>query len=754
MHWLKYIVGFTLLLCCAMTATGDGSPYENVVSGESGSLPQSYVPPLLSNGSLSMLVDYQGCQFPRSYAGMTPSIWWAGRRYGPPNDQLIPFGQFEQELTCNGKTYREPSHWQQTLNTRDALVTCQCDYGGDFSVQTTVFVPLGWDIIAIRKRFLPTNSAAHSVRMELKYDLSRPGGTRTPVKRSLVSSAWNAATPSMDVSYQVDGYRLYEGVASILCDREVTHRVDNRTFALAADVALDAAKPAEITFFILLADSLDGNDYRDRAARLKTLVKTERFAGLLDAHRRQWAAYWDESSVQVPVEHIEKAYCTAQYHLRANATRWSLPVGVFNSHWAGRYFGWDETFCFLGLASSNHLAVSRRVPEFRYAGLAKAVARTSRYFTNTVSYGARYPWETLEDGTEAAPAGFWNDHVFHMSHIALSAWFQYLYSGDREFLGAKGYPIIKECATFFAKHMVYEDGRGGAFLGKCTDLERLGPARLNPFMTSCGAIFTLEAASRAATILGREAGPAAAWKQTADKLKQSLPSDRGEYVPYAGCPERSIAVLAGVFPYPVFDGRSTLQTNAVYAFVKNAGSYGNMYPVGKSISTWYGGWMAAALAAIGDKTEAVNQLSQAATATGCFAECFEIREEKLAMHPWFATAAGNFVYAVNQVLLQSRDDEISIAPAVPQTWKRFSFKLPCYGNLLAAVTVEQGRITTLALVPGDSEKPLHRTLVVPEWLVDRRALKSPAIRRLTARDGCLRLDLDFKGRLALVEAPR
>ena len=735
------------LLCGSATAAG---PHALTASGTLESLPRSYVPPLLSNGGLTMLVDYQGCQFQRAYAGMTPGVWWAGRRYGPPKDLLIPFGHFEQEVSCNGKSYKTPSHWTQSLDTREALTTCQCDYGDALTVETTVFIPLSKDLVAIRKRISSKDPAARSARLEFKYDFSAPGRTSAAPVRSVIKPQWNAKTASLDVDYQIDGYRVYDGLLAIVCDKPATPRIENRTFSLSAEVALPPGQQSEITFYLLFADSFDGQDYRLRAAQLKTLVKSEGFNGLLAEHRREWAAYWAESEIRIPEKRMQEVYDTAQYHLRANATQWSFPVAVFNTHRAGRYFGWDETFCLLGLASSNHLAISRRAPDFRFAGLKKALDRTSHYFKRTPSYGARYPWEAIEDGTEGlATPGFWIEHVFHMSHIAMEAWLQFLYSGDRGYLKAKGYPVVKECATFFVENMIYEDTNGSLFIGKCTDLERLGPSRQNPFMTACGAIFTLDAAAKAADVLQADADLAAKWRRMAGKLKESLPHNDAEYVPYAGCPDRSIAVLGGVFPYPVFDASNQLQKSAVYSFVKNAGNYGNMYPIGKSVSAWYGGWMAAALAALGDRNEAVNRLSQTAASAGCFGELFEINEEKLVMRPWFSTATGNYVYAVNQTLLQCCDDQILVAPATPEAWQDFSFRLPCYGNLMAAVAVQGGRIARLSLTPGDLGKAYRRTLVLPERLVGASAVAHPAVVGSSRTGGVLRLDLRFQGEIAL-----
>lgn len=63
---------------------------------------------------------------------------------------------------------------------------------------------------------------------------------------------------------------------------------------------------------------------------------------------------------------------------------------------------------------------------------------------------------------------------------------------------------MKECALFLLSHMVYNNG-GRITIGKCTDIERLGPAVENAFLTSCGAIYSFETAAKAADILGIDA---------------------------------------------------------------------------------------------------------------------------------------------------------------------------------------------------------------------------------------------------------
>ncbi|MBU4459319.1 MAG: hypothetical protein KJ579_02025 [Verrucomicrobia bacterium] len=740
----------TALVTAMLSAAADDG-FRSVVSGGPGPLPAGYVPPLISNGSLCMLLDYLGGQTQRAYCRMTPGIAWAGRRYGPPNDQLVPFGHFEWALDADGQACGAPVAWSQTLDTRAAVTICSNIYERGLTVETTVFTPLGRDLVVARRRIASTVPGTRTVRSTFRYQLTPAGNENRTPRRMTSSCAWNAAAPGAEFRFHADAHRACDGMVSVFSDKPVIAAIDRQAVALTSEFTLDAAKPVEQTFYVLFADSMDGEDFSARAATIQASVRQAGCDGLLARHTEAWAAYWDESYVRLPDARLERVYTTAQYHLRANATRWSFPVGLFNTHWAGRFFGWDEMFCYQALVSSNHRDIARRGPEFRHAGLKVALDRNGHYGKPGV-YGARYPWETLEDGTEAAPPGFWMDHVFHMSNVALAAWFHYLYTSDLTYLEKIGYPVLRECARFFLATMVYTSPDGGMFIGKCTDLERLGPARQNPFMTSCGAIYTLESAAGAAALLKADGAEAAAWRHAAAKLRESLPREGDRYVPYAGCTEESVASLGGLFPYPLFDATDALQRNAVHHFVAHGKVSGNMYPMGQSVCAWYAGWMASALAMLGDTAKPATLLREAAEGAGCFGELFEINEANVSMRPWFATASGNFVYALNQMLVQCRGGEVRIAPAVPNEWTDYAFKLACHGDLLAEVTVSGGRLARLSLLPGDVAAESRRTLVVPKALLEGVRTDAMAVTGVEERDGCCRIAVRIRGRTDVVAA--
>jgi len=72
-----------------------------------------------------------------------------------------------------------------------------------------------------------------------------------------------------------------------------------------------------------------------------------------------------------------------------------------------------------------------------------------------------------------------------------------------------------------------------------------------------------------------------------------------------------------------------------------------MYPVGKSLCTWYITWKAIVFIRLGRLSEAERLLKSAAEAPGCLSEIYEIYE--LGMHPWFTTAEGAFLQAVTEL---------------------------------------------------------------------------------------------------------
>jgi hypothetical protein len=727
----KIKVLFLLLLAVANSSAETAGDADVVsVSGTGQQTPFGYVPPLTSNGSLSLIVDYEGSQTQNSYYKMVPGIFKAGRRYGPPADSLIPLGHFETEASVDGRRLGAPEKWTQTLNKKDAVIACTGKYNNGLEVETVVFTHLKKNVVGVKRTFRNTTEGVLKIETSFRYAFTPPGNDNRPPRRVVARTVRNEESAAVDFVYEADAYQPFVGITSVLSDRPVAVAIDGQRAALTSEHVLGRNDQAEITYFVVLSDSKDGEEYRTTHRALLAEARSAGFGGLLESHKTEWRRFFGRSYVKLPEVKLEAVYTTSMYHLRANATKWSFPVGIFPTHWSGRYFGWDETFAFLGLVSSDHLDLSRRVPEFRFSVMRHAMDRakhTSMTELNRRNYGAKFPWETLEDGRDGTPPGFWNEHIFHMAHIAMAAWMQYEYSGDREFLRKTGYPLIRECSRFLGTYHVYENADGSMFIGKVTDLERLGPARQNAFLTTAGVIYTMEIAAKAAEVLQESDAETARWRLVAAKLRESLPHNGERYIPYPGCREESIGTLGGLFPYPIFDRTNEMQRRAVYWFQERGLAFGNVTTKGESIGSWYAAKLAAAFGRLGDRRQTVHWLRKTTSSSGLFGELFEIHEPTISSVPWYAAVGGAYVYAVNQMLVQCSDGRIEIAPAVPETWQDFSFKLGCYDNLVAEATVRSGKLSRLTFVSPDPKRKIQRVIVIPKRLYDQSLLNRESV---------------------------
>lgn len=694
---------------------------------------RDYAYPIIGNGSLVLGVDPEGDQgqVPPMDRMHVPEVVWEGRRYSKTCNMaaLISMGHWKTRVSVDGVDVGRPVSWRQTLDRAKGVVTSECAYS-NATVVTEAFVPDGINLIAIRKR-VRTAAPAKSVRLVFSYVFAVGDKSVPPPRVTLAPIAVGDGYAALP--YVAYAHRVYRGETRVYAPGAVfAGGTDGNALVFERELAPDA--PAD--FIVAFADNYDedvaGNIHR-RATEVLSLgrkptygemqsitaeqlkdefplaIRDGRIAANDAAARRgydaiyaenaaAWAKKGDGFYVKTGDERMDDFYLTSLYNLRVFATKWSIPVGIFGrgKEWSGRYFGWDESFTAMGAMAVGERAIGRLPTEFRYKLLVPAVMRNSYYRAPTLNdRGARYVWETMEDGTEGTTDGLWIDHVFHASTIAECAWRNYLWSGDPVFLKEKAYPVMRECALYLLTHCVYEhDGR--MTFGKCTDIERLGPAVENPFLTSCGAIRTFETAAKAEELVGAADGNAERFRRAAAGLRATLPHRDGRYVPYDGCEENSIVTVCGYFPFPVIATDDPKGLKAVRYFADNIETAGNMVPSGKGVCSWYASWTGNALSQIGDGAAAWAMLYRAVAETGRFREPWEILE--LRSHPWFVSAGGNFLSTLASLLVGQTEDSrtVRLGWGVPDALKDYSFRLPLYDNGWVELEVRDGKVARFA----------------------------------------------------------
>ena len=714
MKLYKVFTTFALLTPLSLLAH-----WVNTTSGE-GAKPNKdrYACALISNGSLSTQIDNLGVQKQERYVSFKPSVAWQGRTYAYPNATLISFGYFDTELSVAGKKQDKPIKWEQSLNNKEAFTSNKVEYP-DAIIETIAFVPMQCDMLVVKKIITP--KAESDVDFNFIYTFSPK--TKDKPRDYVQTTANDISANCATFSYIALGHVVYKGKISILTDAPSAPSFKNKDVAvLSSKAKASPTNPLEITYFITFSDDFKLDKKRLGNDKILALAKEKGFDGLMADQKSAWAKYWEGSHINIPNKEIEKTYYTGLYHQRCNSTQWSLPVGIFaDSHWNGRYFAWDEAFNAMALATSGKFDHSCKPSNFRTKTIRQALFRANKPNNMKRAHGARFVWQSLEDGFEGGRDGFWIDHIFHMSNIVMETWGHYLYSNDLDFL-KHNYELMVECSLYYTKNYVYEfDGK--FIIGKCTDLERMGPAKENPFMTACGVIYALEKTAQASKILGVDEDLAKEFLRVAEGLRKNLPNDGEKYVPYPTSKDYSIGSVGGYYPYLTIKEGDKLGEKAVYDFHKNIHKGGNMYAMGKGVNAWYAGWMSSALVQFNDKENPAKLLDGASKETGAFYDTYEINEpqNKVQRCPWFSTGSGNYVYAVNQMLVRPKENgEIMVCSSIPDSWNDVDFNLPSHAGLWVNANIKNGKLVSISLdAKGFGKNGDKRTLVIPERFVEK-----------------------------------
>lgn len=585
-----------------------------------------YVPPVLGNGSLSLMIDREGNMSQETYCGMVPTIVRAGFRYEHPAKKLISYGYFSQELP--GETGKM-LHFEQTLDIDQAYCKCIASYESGITVTTTVFCHAEKDIVAIRKEF------SAPVYFRFHYQLPQEDHLKL--------------SPGKTAEYLNYSTGKNQGTIRLYAPELIFEKTESTVLQCSGTVQ---------KCDLLLCFDNDAEEPGD-------------FDSLFVSHCAVWKKFWSRSSVSIPDEALLKTYRMALYHLKISSTKWSVPTGLFKTHWESRYFAYDEFYTHGAFLTSGHFEEAEKIDRFRANTLTEAIYRACHYtLCPPENHAARFPWETLEDGTEGAPPGFWMDRYVHMANIAFSAWETWYFTQDMELLKNTLYPLIHACAEYHRRSAIYRDSVQGAYIGKCTDMERFGEFIERPYSTTCGVITTFRVAAKCADILNCDQELKLKWVALADELYRNIPEENGKYIPYPGCTQRSIAMYHGIFPYGLIPADDPKQLAAIRDTEENIAEFAGQYFKGSALSSWYAGVIATAEVRMGKPLKALHFLQETANnATGCFYECFEVYEKQKL--PWFTTASGAIVRALNELLIHAAENQIDLWNGKP-----YSFDLP------------------------------------------------------------------------------
>ena len=257
-------------------------------------------------------------------------------------------------------------------------------------------------------------------------------------------------------------------------------------------------------------------DPLNEAERYAIFCKLEGRERLLNFHRKAWDELWKSDIIIEGDDNSQRAIRSALYHLysfvREGTSYSPSPMGLSGLGYNGHVF-WDtELWMFPAILVLNP-EMAKSMVEYRYQRLKQAKHNAFAHGYK----GAMFPWESAASGNEETPvwalSGPFEHHI--TACVAIAAWNYYSVTQDKNWLLEKGYPVIKECADFWASR-VERNGPGHYDIKNVVAADEWAENVDNNAFTNAAAKATLKYATEAAKVLG--INPDADWMHVYQNL--------------------------------------------------------------------------------------------------------------------------------------------------------------------------------------------------------------------------------------------
>ncbi|HXS57015.1 MAG TPA: hypothetical protein VN726_12880 [Hanamia sp.] len=202
------------------------------------------------------------------------------------------------------------------------------------------------------------------------------------------------------------------------------------------------------------------DDPLNEAERYVIFAKLQGVQKLIQFHNAAWDDLWKSDIIIQGDDASQRDIHAAMYHLYSfvrPGTSYSLsPMGLSGLGYNGHVF-WDAELWMYPAILVLHPDMAKSMIEYRYQRLAEAKHNAFAHGYK----GAMYPWESAATGNEETPvwalSGPFEHHI--TADVAIAAWNYFAVTQDTSWLREKGFPIIKECADFWASR-VEKNGPG------------------------------------------------------------------------------------------------------------------------------------------------------------------------------------------------------------------------------------------------------------------------------------------------------
>ena len=353
---------------------------------------------------------------------------------------------------------------------------------------------------------------------------------------------------------------------------EVVHRAARGAGVHAQEfsVRLKAGERYEFSVVGTVLSSQTHADVRNEAERLTVYTAVEGDERLWRKHFEAWDCLWESDILIEGDPQAQQDIHSMIYHTYAFVREGSglsvSPMGLSGFGYNGHVF-WDADVWVFPALLVLRPELAESMIEYRFQRLDAA-----RHNAFMHGYrGAMYPWESSQTGAEESTAvniyGPFEHHV--TGDVALAAWQYWCVTQDREWLAAKGYPMLAAIADFWTSRA--ERNSSGEYeirnvigADEWNINTQGGKTVDNNAYTNGVARVALEAAGKAARILGLKPDPQ--WTEVARRLVfRRMPDGvTREHDTYAGEKTKQADVCLLAFPLGVITDRTQIRRDLEY----------------------------------------------------------------------------------------------------------------------------------------------------------------------------------------------
>ncbi len=534
----------------------------------------NYYGATVANGQIGLVSSPEPLKISRVVLGGVYDIYGNGR----VNNFVNGINMLDVELKIDGSliTQHNISNYIQAINMYDGLFEGRFDHKkAHVEYCYTALRNLPYSCM-MKVTIIPNADIQVSAENIIKVHESMSSSTEffTTVHNGI--DEYNIATTTVFTPTK----KIEIGASStIICDTtkyersEISHLSNRKAGIHSQRMTVNLHSGEKYTFYILgsTISSLDNSDVRNELERLNFFLAVEGPERLMNKHLDLWHKLW-ESDIQIDgdaqsQQDIHNMLFNLYGFVRENSGLSLSPMGLSGFGYNGHVFWDSETWVFPALLLL-HPEMAKTLIDYRYNHLDAAKRNAYIYGYK----GAKFPWESSSSGYEDIPPhNLYGAYEIHINaDIAIAAWQYYQVTKDMEWLKAKGYPIIKECADFWVSRAEFNEKGGYDLINVIGADERNINARKgknvnNNAYTIGAAVTNLKIAEKAAAIVGQK--PNAEWKTIADglnivKFENGLIREHDDYIDGALTKQIDVGLL--IYPLGIITDKNEIKRNLDY----------------------------------------------------------------------------------------------------------------------------------------------------------------------------------------------